>query len=130
MIAVDTSAIMAILLDEDDADRFTSALANADTKVMSAMSYLEASIVLIGRQRAHGLADLDALLDCSGIEIVALDREQVMTARAAFERYGKGLSRAGLNHGDCAAYALAVSRGLPLLFKGGDFALTDVTPAR
>ena len=130
MIAVDTSAIMAILLDEDDAGRFTSALANADTKVMSAMSYLEASIVLIGRQREHGLADLDTLLDSSRIEIVALDREQVMAARAAFERYGKGLNRAGLNYGDCAAYALAKSRGLPLLFKGADFALTDVTPAR
>lgn len=130
MIAVDTSAIMAILLDEDDADRFTSALANADTKVMSAISYLEASIVLIGRQREHGLADLDALLDSSRIEIMALDREQVVTARAAFERYGKGLNRAGLNYGDCAAYALARSRRLPLLFKGGDFSLTDVTPAR
>jgi ribonuclease VapC len=91
---------------------------------------LEASIVMQARTGADGVVDLDELLAAAAVRCVAVDQTQAHLARAAFDRYGKGRVRAGLNFGDCFAYALATAMERPLLFKGGDFVHTDVRPAR
>lgn len=125
---VDTSALIAILRAEPDAGRFAAALASTDEpKRISAASYLEAAIVIdAGRDPvASGL--LDELIARAGIVIEPVTADQARTARAAYRDYGKGGGHpAGLNFGDCFAYALAKARGEPLLFKGEDFARTDV----
>jgi ribonuclease VapC len=79
------------------------------------------------RSAAEGLRDLDHLLGRAGIELVPVDAEQGKLACSAFSRFGKGRHRAGLNYGDCFSYALAISTGEPLLFKGDDFVHTDIT---
>ncbi len=94
------------------------------------MSLLETSLVLarrLGGERSW--APLDSLLSEAKIEIVAFDAEQASLAREAFLKYGAGRHAAGLNFGDCAAYALAKSKGAPLLYKGADFAKTDIVSA-
>jgi ribonuclease VapC len=77
----------------------------------------------------NGLRDFDLFIAAAGIELVAVDADQAQIAREAFRRYGKGRSPAGLNYGDCFSYALAKATGLPLLFKGADFARTDIESA-
>lgn len=130
MIVLDSSALVAILKAEPEADEFQRIIA-ANSCLLSAVSHLETSQVLISVQNTVAGADrLEGLLTSAGIQIVAFDQAQAVLARDAFVRFGKGRHPAKLNLGDCAAYALAMSRGLPLLFKGADFALTDVTPAR
>ncbi len=129
MIVVDSSALIAILLREPEADSFIAAIAAADAVLLSSVSLLECSLVLAGRTgTAERWLDLDALIARAGIE-VAQDVVQVDAARRAFLHYGKGRHAAALNLGDCAAYALAKTRGLKLLFKGSDFAQTDLPPA-
>jgi len=96
---------------------------------LSAANLLEAAIVIEARKGEAGSRELDLLMYRSGIEIVAVDRDQVETARLAWRRFGKGRHPAALNYGDCFAYALAKTRGLPLLFRGDDFARTDIAPA-
>ncbi|MGH7707938.1 MAG: type II toxin-antitoxin system VapC family toxin [Vulcanimicrobiaceae bacterium] len=122
---VDTSAVVAILNDEPDRDRFENAIAAAECE-MSSVSYLEASIVLLHRRGEAALAPLDAWIESAGIEIVPFTPAQARLARNAYARYGKGRHRAALNFGDCAAYALAVDRDDELLYQGEDFALTDI----
>ncbi len=130
MIVVDSSALIAILLREPEADSFIAAIAAADAVLLSSVSLLECSLVLAGRTgTAERWLDLDALIARAGIEVVAQDVVQVDAARRAFLHYGKGRHAAALNLGDCAAYALAKTRGLKLLFKGSDFAQTDLPPA-
>lgn len=129
MIAVDTSAIIAVLKREPDAERFETALMGAEVCVLSAVSLFEASLVVIGRAPPDAARALDALLQKYGIEIVPFGAELAAIARDAFVRFGKGRHPAGLNMGDCAAYALAKAHDLPLLFKGDDFSQTDVRPA-
>ncbi len=130
MIVVDSSALVAILKAEPEADEFQQILA-ANRCLLSAVSHLETSQVLISiKNTAASAKGLDDLIGSAGIQIVGFDQAQAVLARDAFVRFGKGRHPAKLNLGDCAAYALAMSRGLPLLFKGTDFALTDVTPAR
>lgn len=128
-MVIDTSALVAILGGEPEQQAFIAAIEQADVCLLSAASHVEASIVMEVRHGAAGVHDLDRLLDRAGCEIVAVDAEQAKIARFAFQRYGKGRHPAGLNFGDCFAYALAVSRGEPLLFKGTDFPLTDVPQA-
>jgi ribonuclease VapC len=129
VIVVDSSALIAILLREPEADSFIAAIAAADAVLLSSVSLLECSLVLAGRTgTAERWLDLDALIARAGIE-VAQDVVQVDAARRAFLHYGKGRHAAALNLGDCAAYALAKTRGLKLLFKGSDFAQTDLPPA-
>ena len=128
-MVVDTSALVAILLQEDDAPRFTAALAAADAPVISAATFAEAGIVIGLRRGLEGERDLDRLLSKAGIEVVPVDAEQAELARGAYRRFGKGLHPAGLNFGDCFAYALASARALPLLFKGDDFRQTDIEAA-
>lgn len=126
MIVVDSSALIAILRREPEADSFLRIISEASGCLLSTMSLLETSLVLAGRAGdATSWAELDALIDRARIEVVRLDRGLVEVARAGFLRYGKGRRGASLNLGDCAAYALARSRNLLLLYKGGDFSRTD-----
>jgi ribonuclease VapC len=128
-MVIDSSAVLAILQDEPERSAFNALIAAADTRLLSAASLLELSIVLEARFGVDGQGDLDLFLSTAEIEIVAVDREQAELARGAFSRYGKGRHRAGLNFGDCFAFALAKRAGSPLLFKGNDFTHTDLQPA-
>jgi ribonuclease VapC len=124
-MVIDTSALLAILQDEPERRAFNEALEAADSRVMSVASFVETSIVIEVRYGAEGLRDLDLFLDRAGIELALVDVEQAREARLAFSRFGKGRHPAGLNYGDCFAYALAKVRREPLLFKGADFSQTD-----
>jgi ribonuclease VapC len=127
-MVIDTSALLAILLDEPERRSFNEAIEAADSRRMSVATLVEISIVIESRYGAEGLRDLDQLIERAGIELVAVDLEQAKLARGAFSRFGKGRHAAGLNYGDCFAYALAKMLGEPLLFKGEDFSRTDVPP--
>ncbi len=130
MIVVDSSALIAILRREPEADIFLRIISGTGECVISSVSLLETSMVLAGRTGdATSWIELDALILRAGIRIQAQDLELAATARNAFVRYGKGRHPAGLNLGDCAAYAVAKSLDLPLLFKGDDFSKTDVAAA-
>lgn len=125
---LDTSAVMAMLLGEPEAERFASAVSDADRRAMSAASLLEAAAVADNRGPVAS-AEFDRLIARLELEVVPFTAEHARLARAAHARFGKGRHPAGLNLGDCFAYALAVERGEPLLFKGEDFARTDVKAA-
>jgi len=114
------------LLNEADAPRFAEAIEAASQRLMSAATLLEAAMVVETRKGEPGGRELDLLIHRAGIEIVAVDAEQAELARIAWRRFGKGRHPAGLNYGDCFAYALAKLTGLPLLYKGDDFARTDL----
>lgn len=130
MIVIDSSALVAILRNEPDALLFAEAIGAASAAVVSAVSYFETSMVLAGRFQDETVwRPLDALIARASIEIVPFNSEQARLAREAFLKYGKGRHAAGLNFGDCAAYALAKSKRAPLLYKGADFAKTDVVSA-
>ncbi len=130
MIVADSSALIAILRREPEADPFLHIIAAAGTCLLSSVSLLETSMVVAGRTgRASNWIELDALIARAAMQVVPQDAEQVEEARGAFLRFGKGRHPAGLNLGDCASYALAKTRDLPLLFKGDDFARTDFTAA-
>lgn len=130
MIAIDSSALVAILQNEPDALLFAEAIGAAEAIIVSAVSFFETSMVLAGRvQDETAWRLLDALIGRAKIEIVPFDAGQAAIARAAFLKYGKGRHTATLNFGDCAAYALAKSRNIPLLYKGADFAKTDIVSA-
>jgi ribonuclease VapC len=93
---------------------------------MSAATFLEASIVIEARYGQPGITKLDELLGIAQVSIEPVTHEQALAAREAYRRFGKGRHPAGLNYGDCFAYALSLQSGEPLLFKGTDFAHTDV----
>jgi ribonuclease VapC len=124
---VDSSALLAVLLDEPECSRFIALLAEAEDPLISAATLVEASIVMQAKTGDSGVDDLDELLAAAAVRCVAVDRAQAQIAREAYTRFGKGCSPAGLNFGDCFSYALAQVTGRPLLFKGDDFSLTDVT---
>ncbi|HEV7773311.1 MAG TPA: type II toxin-antitoxin system VapC family toxin [Conexibacter sp.] len=128
-MVVDTSAVVAILQREPERDRFIDVLAGANDPLMSAATLFECSIVMHRRGGDRAIERLDELLLSAGVRCVALDIAHVHAAREAWTRYGKGRAPAALNFGDCFSYALATTTGRPLLFKGDDFARTDVTPA-
>jgi len=129
VIVLDTSAIIAILRDEAEASAFLDVIVDAEQCFLSAVGLFEASMVMIGRGAPAAAAGLDALVRRRGIEIVPFDEDLAQASRVAFIRFGKGRHPAGLNFGDCVSYALARSRGLPLLYKGEDFPKTDVISA-
>ncbi|MGH6681100.1 MAG: type II toxin-antitoxin system VapC family toxin, partial [Bradyrhizobium sp.] len=106
-MVIDSSAIIAVLLNEDNAVGFAQAIEAAPQRLLSAANLLEASIVIESRKGEAGGRELDLLLYRAAIEIVAVDQDQVETARIAWRRFGKGRHPAGLNYGDCFAYALA-----------------------
>jgi ribonuclease VapC len=128
-LVVDTSAILAILLREDDADRYFERLVQADLVWISAVTMVEAVMTVEGRLGTEGGRELEQFLRLHRPEVSPVGPEQVQSALVAFWRFGKGLHRARLNFGDCFSYAAAKTHGLPLLYKGGDFAQTDVISA-
>jgi ribonuclease VapC len=128
-MVLDTSAVVAILEDEPERRSFVRALARAADPLISAATLFECSIVMHGRAGDRAIERLDELLLSAGVRCVALDVSHVHAAREAWTRYGKGRSPAALNFGDCFSYALAVTTSRPLLFKGHDFAQTDVISA-
>lgn len=125
-MVIDTSAVMAILLVESAAERLVSAIEGDPTRLISAATVVESSLVLLGRYGETGDPMLDRLLRSIGAEVVPVGDEQVALARDAALRFGRGRHPAGLNFGDCFSYALSVARGEPLLFVGDDFSKTDV----
>lgn len=126
---IDSSALVAILLGEPEADALADALAHADAPRISAANWFEAMIVITTRLGDAGTQALEELLEAAAIRIEATDQAQAAAAFAAWQRYGKGRHSAGLNFGDCFAYALARQSGEALLFKGEDFGRTDIVPA-
>ncbi len=126
-MVIDSSALLAILLAEPEAPVFARAIAGDTRRLVSAVSALEAAIVIRARKGPAGVRDLDLLAHSAGLSIVSFDEEQVRIARTAYEKYGKGRHRAALNLGDCSSYALARTSGEPLLCKGSDFPQTDAS---
>jgi ribonuclease VapC len=126
---VDTSAIVAILDQEPEADRIARTLASTSERVVSAATLVEVGIVMQARRGDDGARDLDLLLAKLRIEILPFTARQAEIARKAFRRYGRGRHDAKLNFGDCLAYAVAKDESAPLLFKGDDFGRTDVVVA-
>lgn len=128
-MVIDTSAIMAIALDEPEAPSFEQRIADDPIRLMSAATVLEAAMVIETRLGEAGGSELDLWLYKVGVEIVPVGAEHADHARRAWRRFGKGRHPAGLNYGDCFSYALAALTGEPLLFKGSDFAQTDIVAA-
>lgn len=128
-MVIDSSALMAVLLREPGSDLIAAAIETATPRLISAATLLEISIVIESRKGEAGGRELDLLLYRAEIEVVPVDQDQAELARIGWRRFGKGRHPAGLNFGDCFAYALAKSRQLPLLFCGKDFARTDVDAA-
>jgi len=129
LIVVDSSALLAIYFDEPEKASFSELLVSDDSPRIGAPNLVQASMVAEARNGEAGCRQLDRIVGNLGIDVVAFEAAHVHAAREAFRRYGKGRHRASLNFGDCCAYALAKSLGLPLLFKGDDFALTDLKRA-
>jgi ribonuclease VapC len=128
-MVVDTSALLAILLGEPEAEDYSRAIAADPKRLASAVTSFEAAIVIHARKGPSGLRELDLLLHSAGVTVVSFDADQVLLARAAYERYGKGHHPAALNLGDCCSYALSRFSGEALLFKGNDFSKTDIVVA-
>ena len=128
-MVIDTSAIVAIALDEAEAAAFERLVADAPVRLISAATLFEAAMALESRFGERGGAELDLWLHKAGVEMGDLDAQQADLARRAWRRFGKGRHPAGLNYGDCFSYALAMTTGEPLLFKGEDFSRTDVARA-
>lgn len=125
-MVIDTSAITAILFDEPERSSFTAAIAAASRRLISAATLVECGIVVEARRGEIAGRELDLLLHRADIAVIPLDAQQAELARSAWRRFGRGNHPAGLNLGDCFTYALAKASGEPLLFKGDDFAQTDV----
>jgi ribonuclease VapC len=120
-MVIDSSAIIAILLAEREAETFV--------RICSAVSFLETSIVIETRRGDAGLTRLDLLVAEANIEVVPFSLRDARVARRVYRQFGKGIHPAGLNFGDCASYALALETGEPLLYKGYDFAKTGIASA-
>jgi ribonuclease VapC len=128
-VIVDTSVLIAFLLQEPEAPLIANALADSPVRRVPASCLLEASMILLGRGGENAVGDLDLFIARYRMEIVPFTESQARLARDAFRRYGKGRHAAGLNFGDCMAYATAKETGEELLFKGTDFAQTDIVAA-
>jgi ribonuclease VapC len=127
-MVVDTSALLAIFLAEPERKRFLELITRAETRSISAANMLETGIVLEARKGEAAGREFDLFLHHAKFDVVAADSEQMEIARLAWRKYGKGRHPAGLNFGDCFAYALAKATGEPILFKGDDFKQTDLSP--
>jgi ribonuclease VapC len=126
---VDTSALMAILLDEGDGEDFAMRILRADARAMATPTLVETMIVAISRFGPGGRDRVNELIEALGIEVVPFDPDHARLAADASLAFGKGRHPAALNFGDCCAHALAKATGRPLLFKGDDFARTDIPSA-
>lgn len=129
-MVVDTSALLAVFFEEPEAEDFARAIARAERAKMSAANLLEAGIVADSQTDARTGRHLDALVANFRLRIEPVTEAQVRIARQAYLDFGRGNHSAGLNFGDCFAYALAKATGGPLLFKGDDFGRTDIRPYR
>jgi ribonuclease VapC len=130
VIAIDSSALIAILMHEPEREIFFDRIADASSRKISAITVLEAGLVMYGRLGPSGVTDVLDFLTVIDAEIVPFDVHQAQLALTAFSQYGKGVnSKARLNMGDCASYALAKTLNAPLLYKGNDFKATDITSA-
>ena len=127
MIAVDTSALIAVVLDEPDAEACSNVLEREDSILISAGTLAEALIVASRREVGE---EMERLIEGLATQIIPVTQKIAEKMSAAYSRWGKGVHRAGLNFGDCFAYALARERGCPLLFVGDDFSQTDVEAVR
>ena len=125
-MVIDTSAVVAILFGEPEAEAFAEAIEQEAVRLISAASVLEAAIVVESELGDPGARELDLLLYKAGITVVPFSPEHLAAARHAFRAFGKGRHGAALNFGDCFSYALSKSTGEPLLFKGEDFPRTNV----
>jgi len=128
-VVIDTSALLAILLNEPEADAIIDALESDPRRLLSAVQLLETAIVIEARKGPAGGRELDLLMHRAQVQIVNFTPELAEAARGAWRRWGKGNHPAGLNSCDCCAYALAQQIGDPLLFKGDDFSQTDIARA-
>jgi ribonuclease VapC len=127
MIVVDSSALVAILEEEPEAERFLQIIRDASRRLASAVTVYETGVVIGARRGHESAAEIMAFIDELGIEIVPFAEPYITGAMEAYSRYGKGIHpKARLNLGDCAAYVLAKSLNAPLLFKGSDFVETDI----
>lgn len=126
---LDTSALLAVLFGESDAETYARAMADAESCRISAATFVEVSVVVEAQTGDRGSRQWDALFRSAGIVIEPVTEEQAHIARQAYSDFGRGRGSAGLNFGDCFSYALAKAAGEPLLFKGGDFRKTDVQAA-
>ena len=127
MIVIDSSAVVATLMPEADEERYVISMRMAKARVMSAANYLECAIVMT--RIAGSREAVDNWLSHFDVEVIPVDLAQARLAADAFARYGHGRHPARLNYGDCFAYALAAARDVPLLYKGSDFAMTDIQSA-
>ena len=128
-MVIDSSAFVAILFGEPEQSAFITAITADRTRICGAATLFETSIVVLSRRGEQGLADFRAFYARATIDTAGLGPEQIDIATDAFRRFGKGRHPAGLNFGDCFAYALAKATGEPLLFKGSDFSQTDIKSA-
>lgn len=128
-MVIDTSAIAAILFDEPDRAVFVAAIDTAAVRLVSTASLVEATLVVEGRKGPRAAGLVDRFVEDGEIELVPVTTEHARLACGAFRAYGRGRHAAALNLGDCFAYALAKATGEPLLFKGEDFARTDLSSA-
>jgi ribonuclease VapC len=129
-MVIDSSAVIASLTADPDAPIYRAALKRADECAMSAFNSFETRIVLMRAYDVGLIRDFDALLSKLAVRVVPFGADQVVLAQDAYRRFGKGMGHpAQLNLGDCAAYALARQLGQSLLFKGDDFAKTDIASA-
>lgn len=124
MIVIDTSAVIATLASESEAGRFAKIIAFDGNVLISAANFVECALVASARSQVR--AALEPWMEANNVSIMAVDETLARSAIQAFERFGRGRHAAGLNFGDCFSYALAKSLDAPLLFKGDDFAKTDV----
>jgi len=126
-MVIDTSALIALLSMEPESARLAVALESDATRLVSAATVVEAGLVIESRFGSDGGRELDLLIAKAGLSIEPVTADQADAAREAWRRYGRGRHSAGLNFGDCFSYALAKVTGEPLLFKGDDFAHTDIS---
>ena len=126
---LDTSALVAVLYGEPEGPRFTQLIHDAEVCRLSVASFVELSMVIESQLGPDAARQADAFLRRASVAIEPVTVEHGHLARQAFLDFGKGRHRAGLNSGDCFAYALAKATGEPLLFKGDDFARTDIVAA-
>jgi ribonuclease VapC len=127
-MVVDTSSLLAIFLAEPERKGFLELITQAETRLISVANALETGIVLEARRGEAAGREFDLFLHHANFDVVSVDSEQMEIARLAWRKYGKGRHAAGLNFGDCFAYALAKVMDQPILFKGDDFKQTDLSP--
>ena len=126
-MVLDTSALLVILLDEPESPSFRQSIEADPIRLLSAASLLETALVVEARFGEAGGRELDLLLHKAQIQVVGFDVDQAELAREGWRQFGRGRHPANLNFGDCFAYALSKISGERLLYKGGDFSLTDVS---